>query len=92
MSSLCGKDYKFVKLLEEKKGHLPMHSYRKDHCSAGKASKDTSKGRKKNCEYAYEHEDLLKALDALKDKFFPLSDSEGCTLKENELLLFYQKV
>ena len=85
-SSLCGKNYNFVKLLKKEKNYFPMHSYRKDHCSACKASKDTSKVRKKKCEYAYDREDLLKALDALKAKFFPQSDSEGCTLKENEQL------
>ena len=58
------KDRGFVELFDKKR-HFPMHSFRRDKCGCGATPV---------CKYEYTKEDLMKALETLKDYLDPLSD------------------
>jgi len=74
---LCRKDCGFVKPYNKINDYFMMHSLRKDECSC--------KGEFR-CEYAYSHEYLMTAIDALQDYFPPPNVSEFNTLERKQRL------
>lgn len=91
MFALRNEDKTFVELYHDKnnKKHFSMHGWHKDKCAChmkecSKAPRQSAKSVK--CEYKYTTTDVLNALKALEDKFFPSNDA---SLLEEKQRLYY---